>query len=373
MTKESAAWKHGLDGAAIHLIAANLRRVQPSFRQQAFLRDASHGLERLELKARVMHVVKALRRHLGDDVLDAIDILVRAGEVWEPGARGATANDFAPWPMVEFVGEYGLDHFDGSMEALRRLTAFSSAEFAVRGFIERYPARSMKRIRRWSRDPSAHVRRLASEGTRPRLPWGRRLRMFQEDPTPVLDLLEKLKDDDAKYVRRSVANNLNDIAKDHPERVIAVCARWAEKASPERQWIIRHATRTLVKDGHPGALALLGFDPEAKVGVRSLALVNDKLRLGDDLEFSFELRSTANEQQRLAIDYAIHRVLKSGDRRAKIFKLRVLEIGGRARATVRKRHAFRKISTREYYAGKHTVEIVINGKSCVRKDFHLSL
>lgn len=363
MATDAAAFKHGLGKGAVLRIARNITRVEPSFSERAFLRSATAGLESLELKARVMHVVEALRKHLPSDDLAAIDVLVRAGDVWDEGDQASPTNGFAAWPVIELVGAHGLEHFDASMEALRKLTRLFTSEFAIRGFIERYQARSLKLLARWSRDPDPRVRRLVSEGTRPRLPWGRRLKRFQEDPRPILELLEKLKDDDAEYVRRSVANNLNDIAKDHPEVVIDVCRRWARGASAERQWIIGRATRTLVKEGHPGVLELLGFDARAKVVVSALSLTPARIELGQDVVVSFEIRSTSNEPQALVIDYAVHHVKQAGHRTPKVFKLTTLELRPRETASIRKTHKFRKITTRTYYSGRHAIEILVNGRS----------
>jgi 3-methyladenine DNA glycosylase AlkC len=259
------------------------------------------------------------------------------------------------------------------MAALRQLTGLFSAEFAVRGFIERDAARALRLLATWTEDPDPHIRRLVSEGTRPRLPWGRRLAQFQADPQPVLDLLERLKDDGAVYVRRSVANNLNDIAKDHPDVVIEVCQRWARGASTEHRWIIRHATRTLVKDGHPDALKLLGFDPRAKVAVENLALEPQTIRLGEQVTFSFDVRSLSRRSQPLLIDYAVHHVKRAGHRTAKVFKLKTLALPPQGVASITRKHAFRKITTRTYYPGRHTIEILINGTSHTRADFDLAL
>jgi len=375
MTRESMsnpnAFKHGLGKEAIRRIARNIKRVRSSFPDEKFVRAATAGLQELELKARVDHVVLALRQHLPNDALEAVGVLVRAGESWDEGDPSNATNGFAAWPVVELVGAYGLDHFDASMEALRKLTRLFSAEFAIRQFLERDASRALKRLANWARDPDLHVRRLVSEGTRPRLPWGRRLRQFQDDPLPVIELLEKLKDDKEEYVRRSVANNLNDIAKDHPELVVDLCRRWSAKATEQRQWIIKRATRTLVKEGHPAALALLGFDPGAKVSVESLSVRPKKLRLGENLAFSFEVRSRSSQRQSLAIDFAVHHVKQNGIRSAKVFKLKTLSLEPRGTASITKIHKLREITTRAYYSGRHAVEILVNGKSRAIAEFDL--
>jgi 3-methyladenine DNA glycosylase AlkC len=296
---------------------------------------------------------------------------VRAGAAWEIGERDDDPYGFAAWPVIDFVGKHGLSHPRESLDALRRLTPLFSAEFAIRPFLVHHEALTMTRLRKWTRDGDEHVRRLVSEGTRPRLPWGERLAKLQRDPTPVLRLLERLKDDRAEYVRRSVANNLNDISKDHPQVVVDVARSWSRGASDERRRIIRHATRTLVKSGHPGALAVLGFDPRARVSVADLSVTPKRLTLGGSLAIRFVLRSRARTAQPLVVDYAVHHVKKSGERKAKVFKLKVLELGAGDRVTIEKRHAIRQISTRQYHSGRHAVDILVNGRACARAEFDL--
>jgi 3-methyladenine DNA glycosylase AlkC len=371
VTGNQNAFKHSLGEGAVRRIARTIKNAESSFPDEVFTQDALIGLESLELKARVNHIVGVLHTHLPFGSLNAIDVLVRAGEIWNVGDPDNSSDGFAAWPVIEFVGTHGLEHFDESMTALRKLTSLFSAEFAIRGYIERYPMHAMELLASWTGDVDPHVRRLVSEGTRPRLPWGRRLKQFQADPLPVLNLLEKLKDDESEYVRRSVANNLNDIAKDHPETVIEVCRRWLEEATDARMWIIKRATRTLVKAGHPEALKLLGFDPDAKIVLESFALATENTALGDDLEFRFEIRSESGELQSLVIDYAIHHVKKNGDRVPKVFKLKTLELGPGATVPIVRAHKFRQITTRKYYSGRHALEIRVNGKSYGMVEFDL--
>lgn len=356
------AFKHAIDRAAVKRIATSIAAVEPEFTRARFVRRANAGLEALELKARVKHIIAALKDSLPQDPKLAVAAIVRAGEAWrEPPS--SEKYEFAAWPLVDFVGAHGLEDFEGSMQALRRLTPLFSAEFAIRPFILEDPGRALSIMAAWRSDDSEHVRRLVSEGSRPRLPWGQRLTPFVKDPRPVLELLEGLRDDPAEYVRRSVANNLNDVTKDHPELALEVCARWAEGASAERRWIVKHATRGLVKAGHPGALALLGYDPKAKVEVRGLAVGPDRARVGDVVRISFELVSKSARAQPLVVDYAVHHVKKDGRRTPKVFKLQTLELAPKARQRIEKQHSFRPVTTRVYYPGTHAIEILINGRS----------
>jgi 3-methyladenine DNA glycosylase AlkC len=371
MTTNPKAFKHGLGSKAVLRIADNILVVEPTFAKRAFVRDAMTGLEALELKARVMHIAEMLRRHLPNDVVEAIEVLVHAGNSWDKGDPSSNTNSFAAWPVIEFVGVYGVEHFDVAMSALRQLTPLFSAEFAIRPIIEHHQAPALKLLASWTQDPNPHVRRLVSEGTRPRLPWGRQLKKFQQDPRPVLKLLEKLKDDTSEYVRRSVANNLNDITKDHADVVIDVCRRWSKNASTQRQWIIERATRTLVKQGNPEALKLLGFDPHSSVVIEAFTLKPNKLEVGEDLSFSFVLRSTSKQHQSLNIDFAIHHVRQSGARSPKVFKLKTLDLEGKGSISVVKIYKFRNITTRKYYSGRQALEIFVNGVSHAFAEFEL--
>ena len=262
-------FKNLFDPALIAAMGAALAARDPGFDHAGFIAMAGDGLDALELKARSAQITRALAAHLPEDFATACALLVSA---LHPGpeapgpdvlARSDAAGlrGWAVMPMADFVAARGLGDFDRAMAALAEMTSRFSSEYAVRTFLDADPERGMAWMRRWAQDPNPHLRRLASEGARPRLPWGRRLRGFVAEPAPVLALLEILKDDPSDYVRRSVANNLNDIAKDHPDRAVAVAVRWLRDAPPERRRLVRHALRGLVKAGHPGALSALGLDP----------------------------------------------------------------------------------------------------------------
>lgn len=362
--------KDRLDRPAVECIAANVSRVAP-FDARAFVRDATKDFARLELKARVGAIIEALAVHLPADPAEAIGVLVAARPGWtrSPGIE----HDFAGWPVADFVAAKGLGCFDVSMKALPHLTSLFTAEFAIRPFIEARPKAALAYLRRWTKSDDAHVRRLVSEGTRPRLPWAPRLTVFDADPAPVIGLLEALRDDPSETVRRSVANHLNDLTKSDPALVIEVCGAWLDGASDERRWIVKHALRTLVKAKHAGALALLGFDPSVRVELEGLRLSAKRVTLGEDLGIDFAVRSRAKRAQALVIDYAVHHVKADGSRRPKVFKLQNVTLGAGARIAVSKKHRLRAISTRTYYAGRHAVEILINGRSCGTAEFDLRL
>lgn len=240
-------------------IASAIVAVQPTFPVNAFLAEALDGYDELELTPRARRIARALHSHLPADYDQAIEILLAS--LGPPSDResltGMAAFIYAP--HVYFVADYGLDSWETSMQAQYELTQLFTAEYSIRRFLDSEPARTLARLREWVGDPSPDVRRLVSEGTRPRLPWAPRLRRFQVDPAPVLDLLELLKDDPSLYVRRSVANNLNDIGKDHPNLLVATCRRWMARPTEARRWVVRHALRSAIKRGDAAALGVLGF------------------------------------------------------------------------------------------------------------------
>jgi 3-methyladenine DNA glycosylase AlkC len=363
--------KDGLDRGAIELIARNLQRAWSEFDSKGFVVDASATLSQLELKQRVSHVIDTLAKYLPDDFPEALEILLRAAEGWDAGDADDPLKGFAAWPIIDYVAAHGLEHFDESLDALRKLTPLFSAEFAIRAFLEHDPNRTLARLKEWVTDPDEHVRRLVSEGTRPRLPWGRRLSAFQRDPTPIIELLEHLRDDASESVRRSVANNLNDIAKDNPDLVIKVLRAWLRAAPRGRRWIVEHATRTLVKAGHNKVWSLLGVDAKANVRLTRLDVTPAVVELGQSVSIRLRLRSRSTDPERLVVDYAIHHVKADGTTRPKVFKLRKLVLGAGESVELEKHHAVRRITTRRYYSGRHVVDIRVNGNSLGKKGFEL--
>jgi 3-methyladenine DNA glycosylase AlkC len=344
-------------------IAAMIEAVYPPFPSSAFLSDVLDGFERLELTPRARHIAEGLRRHLPQDYAHAIDILMGSlGPVLELTERLGMA-PFLYLPHVFFVADYGLDHFDASMRAQYELTRRFTAEFSIRAFLVRYPEQTLARLATWAGDPDVHVRRLVSEGTRPRLPWAPRLRAFQQDPAPVLAMLEVLKDDPELYVRRSVANNLNDIGKDHPAVLVATCQRWMTDATPERRWVIRHALRSAVKRGEPGALAVLGFGDSAKVAIRRATLTPKRVRVGGAVSLEFDVANMKANRQYVLIDFKIHFRKSNGTTSPKVFKLKAVDLAPRARIRLGKTVSFREMTTRKHYPGTHRVEILVNGRA----------
>jgi len=366
------AFKHKLNHDVVDAVAAALRRAG-DVDAKAFADDAKDGLLDLELKERVRHVIDALHNHLPDDAATAVDVVRRAALGLFDG--GKPVEGWGNWPLIDFVGDKAaddVDAFDDGLEALRQMTHLWSAEFAIRPFYIADVERTLTTVAGWLDDDDEHVRRLVSEGCRPRLPWGMQLKAFRDDPQPVLALLERLKDDDAEYVRRSVANSLGDIAKDHADLVVEVCERWLQDASAERRWMVKHALRTQVKAGHAGALRVLGFRPDVDVVVEDLEVTPLDAKVGGALDIRFRLRSTSSRAEALAVDYEVHHVKANGSRSPKVFKLKTLDLDAGKSTKVRKKHSLKPVTTRTYYPGTHAIAIVVNGAVHARVDFELA-
>jgi 3-methyladenine DNA glycosylase AlkC len=366
------ALKHFFDASLVQSLADELARVYPTLQRRRFVADALLGLEALELTARGAHLADVMRRHLPDEYKAALRVLVAS---FGPELEGSESFGMAPFrylPHACFVAKFGLDDFEVSTHALFELTKRFTAEGSIRPFIVKYPERSRELLVRWASDPNVHVRRLVSEGTRPRLPWAARLREFQKDPAPVLELLELLKDDPERYVQRSVANNLNDIAKDHPDLVVAVCRRWSEGAGEGRRWIIKHGLRSLVKHGNPAALQLLGVGAKPRVSVSGVQIAPRRPSIGKAAVISFELNSTARAAQDLLIDYAVHFVKANGAPRAKVFKLKRVSLPARGQLQLKASISFANMTTRKHYPGRHTVDLLVNGITFSLCEFELA-
>jgi 3-methyladenine DNA glycosylase AlkC len=369
-------FKNLLSRTVISHMAEHFTKSFSDFDAAGFIKRAGSNLESLELKQRSTQITHSMLTCFPDDFEKSAKIMLASlasvdvdnidkSKISHQGLSG-----WAIMPMADYVGLYGHDHFDLSMKLLKEMTQRSSSEFGIRYFLLKEPARTLSVLKKWAHDPNYHVRRLVSEGTRPRLPWAMRLPAFIEDPAPLLPLLEALKDDKEEYVRRSVANHLNDIAKDHPVIVEKLSKKWLVEASEERQKLVRHACRTLIKQGHQGTLKVLGFHPP-QIELNTLNIMTPLVPFGDALIFELCLTSTRKRVQPLIIDYAIHHRKANGSTTAKVFKWKTLTLASLATFEATKKHAIKKITTRNYYPGTHHLEILVNGISFGIKNFEL--
>ncbi|MFN7093399.1 MAG: DNA alkylation repair protein [Allorhizobium sp.] len=358
-----------------HLVGANtardtadaVARAWGHFDQVAFLADILPVIEELELMQRGQCIADALHRHLTADFEHAATIL--HGCLPTPDQAGLSG-----WALLSFnqyIAAHGRVHLETALGLLKALTPHFTAEFGIRPFLAEEQDVALAIISGWVTDPNHHVRRLASEGTRPRLPWAMRLPALVKDPKPILPILEALIDDPEDYVRRSVANSLNDIAKDHPDLVADFVERHSTGASKDRLWLLKHASRTLIKKGHAKALANFGFEPLSDVTM-TLALANGCVRFPGELGFEVRLHNNGSEARTVLVDYAIHHQKKDGSFSPKVFKGKSLMMRPGESLTIAKRHAFRPITTRVYHPGAHRLEVMLNGVVQAGADFELT-
>ncbi len=367
-TDTDTAFKNWINPQVVKSISQTILKIYPKFPEKHFITSVG-SLEPLELKQRVQAIRTALKSTLPSPYPIALEILVKASKHWTGGAFGL-------WPFLDFIHSYGLDHQDISMEAMKTLTPSFSAEFAVRPFLAKNPGPTYNQLLIWTKHSDPHVRRWCSEGSRPRLPWGERLFAAIKNPKPGLKILEKLKYDSSLYVRKSVANHLNDVAKDHPEEVINLLKKW-KKQSPSKhlnkiEWIISRSLRTLIKQGHGGALALLDVNNKPKLRICNFKILNPKVKFPGYLEFSFLIKSKGTKSQKLIVDYIIHHNKSNNTLSPKVFKLKTSTLEPNEELSVTKRHPLKKITTRKYYPGVHALEIQINGNRMTKKTWYLS-
>ena len=359
----------------IHNMAEHFQHHWKEFDKAGFVAAACDQLETLELKARSQQITDAMSQYLPNDFEETgrvlLASLVPETDDASSEVNGGGISGWAIMPMGDYVGHHGLGHHDFSMMLLKAMTSRFTSEFSIRFFLLSAPEETLASLKSWLLDDNRHVRRLISEGTRPRLPWAMQLPAFIKDPSPVIELLEELKDDPEEYVRRSVANNLNDIAKDHPDIVADIAERWIKDASANRTKLIRHACRTLLKQGNSKVLTTFGYDkPQLKSN--TLTIHSEQVVLNGNLEFTLEIESASDYDQTLMIDYIVHHQKKNGTTSPKVFKWKKAILSARNQLLMTKKHSFKAITTRVYYGGLHEIEIVINGQSIVKARFQLS-
>ncbi|MCG8652867.1 MAG: DNA alkylation repair protein [Pirellulales bacterium] len=356
------------------LFLANLFHAADSvFDPQAFVREVMKQLPKLELKQRIVWIAEVLQRYLPQEFPEAAAKIAAA--LPPPLDEHLTDDDFGDFifaPLGEFVARNGMakKHLRLSLRTLKEITKRFSMEDAIRHFIRKFPDPTLTELTKWSKDRNYHVRRLVSEGTRPSLPWSGRIGL---DVTATIDLLDNLHCDNTRFVTRSVANHLNDIAKTNPQLVLATLSRWQDlgRQDPdELNWMTRHALRTLIKQGNPEALKLLGFRPNPKINVSEITLQQDTVRPGEALEFSVTL--TAGREEALLVDYVIDFVKSNGKTAPKVFKATKLKLKKNESKTVTKRHPLRADATTfTLYPGTHRLSIQINGSVFTSRSFEL--
>ncbi|HFL3854770.1 TPA: DNA alkylation repair protein [Clostridioides difficile] len=347
---------------SLYEVAVAIQSVYNSFKVDEFIKSTmDETWNNLELKARCRKISMSLGMYLPEDYNEALSIL-------EKSVTGFYFAFFFP----DFVEVYGQDdiNWDLSISALERNTEYWSSEFAVRAFIIKDEERMMAQMRKWSKHKSEHVRRLASEGCRPQLPWGQAISKFKKDPTPVLPILEQLKTDTSTYVQKSVANNLNDISKTHPDLVISIAKDWYGK-NKSTNWIVKHGCRTLLKKGNRDVLALFGYDDTTSINLQDFTLETTSISIGEDLTFSFNI--LAKKATKTRLEYGIDYIKSNGKRNRKIFKISEVSLKENEKKSYMKKHSFADVSVRKHYPGIHSIAIIINGIEKDKLDFELGI
>jgi 3-methyladenine DNA glycosylase AlkC len=361
------ALKHMYNPGFFETLCPVMRRSIPNFDCKYFIhRVFNNEWPDLELKQRVRHIAVTLHDFLPDDFPNASRILVNLAKTLTVNA--VREQGFATIFIPEYIQVYGLDHPTDSLNAIEEITQLVSAEFAIRPFIIRYPEITMKKMKEWSKHENASVRRLSSEGCRPRLPWAMGIPLLKKDPSLILPILENLKTDPSEYVRRSVANNLNDLAKDHPALVLELVKKWFGK-NADTDRIIKHGCRTLLKKGNIEILGLHGYDPKSRGVLKTFELPKTKVKIGEQLNFSIGFLNREKKQTAYRLEYAIDYLTSTGKRSHKIFKITENDFDAGKTVMIQRKQSFKNLTTRKHFKGKHTLSIFSNGKKIGEKEF----
>ena len=357
----------------------DLKIVIPDFDAQKFVSQIMDDKwEDRELKQRTEHITKTLRKFLPADYKDAIRKIIDLLDKVEKNLPDYSIVDDKNfnlgleygWILDNFVEQYGLDDYETSIRAIEKITQFTSCEFSIRPFIIKYPAKTMAQMLAWTRHEHWGVRRLASEGCRPRLPWTIALPNLKKDPSPILPILEVLKNDISRFVRLSVANNLNDIAKDNPQTVIELAKKWQGK-SKEIDWILKHGSRTLLKQGQPEIMTLFGFGDTKNISVEDFKIATPKVKIGESLEFSFKLSNKSDKPVNIRLEYGLYYQKANGTLAKKVCKISEKEYLANSTTKIARKHSFRVVTTRKLHTGLHQVAMIINGREFKKYNFEL--
>jgi len=341
-------------------LAGSVSAVYAKFDAEGFQKSViDRSWQQKELKQRLIHISKKLHDYLPGDYRRNIDILKLASLKF---------SGLEHMVFPGYVELFGMEDFETSMSALEFFTEKSSSEFAIRPFIKESPEKTMQQMEDWAASANHHVRRLASEGCRPRLPWAMALPHFKKDPRAVLKILDKLKNDESLYVRRSVANNLNDISKDNPDDVIQIAKQWLGD-NPQTDWVVKHACRSLLRQGVPQVMEIFGFEEPGHISVSGFS-VQETVAIGERLKFNFKLHTHRQKLGKLRVEYAIDFMKNNGNQKRKVFKISESENMDQEK-TISRSHSFKPISTRKYYPGAHGISVVVNGHELIEYNFHL--
>ncbi|WP_158800440.1 DNA alkylation repair protein [Pedobacter sp. L105] len=348
--------------------ADTLLEVIPAFNKQEFMTVIfGDGFEEKEWKDRMKHTTRIFHQFLPADFPTAVQLIEKIIHQLRKDNFGEDGLAFVFLP--DYIETYGLDDYNHSVKALEFITQFVSCEFAVRPFILKYGDQMIQQMIVWSKHENYKVRRFASEGSRPRLPWAMAIPALKKDPTPILPLLENLKNDPSEWVRRSVANNINDIAKDHPELVIRIADQW-KGISKETDAIIKHGSRTLLKSGHAAILKHYGLE-SGNIELTDFEVATPAVKIGDSLEFSFSVFNKNAESHTIRLEYGIYYQKASGQLNRKVFKISEKVYQPAVKTKIQRKQSFKLITTKKFYTGEHQLSIIVNGEEKEIKNFKL--
>lgn len=335
-----------------------LTKTDPNIKVKPFLKAIfDKDWEARSLKERMRHTTEVLHQFLPKNFKKASPLLKK---IFKKIKNQNAGKELEYLFLPDFIATYGLEHYETSIKLLELVTPLSSAEFGVRPFIVKYPKEMMAQMLLWADHKNEHVRRLASEGCRPLLPWGKKLNALNEQPKAILPILEKLKNDPSEYVRRSVANNLNDLSKNHPDLVLKISKKWMGK-TPETDKLVKHALRTLLKKGDTTAMRIFGFGDPELVSISNLSMNPNKIAIGESGQFSFDLVLKDKKAKLLRLEYSIGFYKANGSNSKKVFQIKEGEFQANKVYHIDKKQHFKNLTTRKHYAGPHFITIKVNG------------
>lgn len=345
-----------------------LARKIPSFSKKEFMRLIfDKDFEKKELKERMRHTSTVLHTFFPKDYAATTQLIAEI--IADLRANDFGEDSFTFMLLPDYIEVYGLQDYKNSIKALELVTQFVSCEYAVRPFLLQYGDKMMEQMTKWSLHKNHKVRRLSSEGARPKLPWGMAVPALKQNPQPILAILENLKNDPSDFVRRSVANNLNDISKDHPHIVLNIAKRW-KGISKETDAIIKHGSRTLLKQGHAEILQFYGLAGDHLL-LSDFKIITPKVKIGGALEFSFSIYNKNPTEELVRLEYAIYYRKQNGQLSKKVFKISERVYQPEEKAVVIRKQKFILITTRTFYPGAHKMAVIVNGQEKVAGDFNL--
>lgn len=351
------------------ILCRSCEEIIPGFNKDQFLQEIyDQQWDERELKERLRHITVSLKKQLPYDYPTIITLVINLVPALKK--NGAPVDTFEYAFIPDFVQLYGVNHLEESLEAMEQLTQFVTCEFAIRPFLIQYPERMKQQMLDWSEHEHPSVRRLTSEGFRPRLPWALGVPALKKDPSPILPVLENMKNDPSETVRRSVANNLNDISRDHPELVIEIAKRWIGHSEHTNK-LVKYACRTLLKQGNQEILELFGYGSTFNVELSDFRIHTPEVNIGESLEFTFQLKNKSDSSTKIRLEYGVYFLKANGSHSKKVFKISEKEYDGNSSTRIERSQTFRPITTRVYHTGLHKLSVIVNGIESELLEFEL--